>query len=125
MIFLFGRRQEADEVASSCRVLRLKAFACHDAECGDAGKEDGERQRLSVCDSANAEQEVTDDKIEQRPENVHRGRGESFSGRFGEWRRKTIARDAMHEVGHGIRKKCAGEEACQIVIPDHCGVPSC
>ena len=97
-----------------------ETHAHHDADDGDAGEEDDERVD-AVTYPADAEEDVADHQVEEGPKNVGGGRGEPFAGRVREGRGKGIAGDAVHEVGHGVGEKHPGEEAGDVVVPDHGG----
>jgi hypothetical protein len=77
----------------------------------------------SVQYFSNMKQHMADGQVEERPEDIDCGRGQSLAGRASEWGGKGIARDAVHEVWHRIREKYASEESGEILIPVHGGSP--
>jgi hypothetical protein len=64
-------------------MLIAKVNAEHDAHGGDAEEENSEGGEIIAGDFSGAPQNVSDEEIEERPENVDRRRGEPFPGRFG------------------------------------------
>jgi hypothetical protein len=103
-------------------VLVLEMYAQQYADRHDACKKDY-RCMASVQYFSHMKQHMADSQVEERPEDIDCGRGQSLAGRASEWGGKGIARDAVHEVWHGIREKYASEESGEILIPLHGGSP--
>jgi hypothetical protein len=64
-------------------VLVAKADAEHDAHGGDAGEGGDEGGEVVGGDFSDAREDVADNQVQESPEDVDGGRGESFAGRLG------------------------------------------
>jgi hypothetical protein len=96
-----------------------EALAEHDADDGDTNEKDKQGEQVIRVDFSDLEEHVTDDEIDERPEDVDGRGGESFAGRFGEGRGERVAGDAADEVGDGVGEEHSGEETGNVVIPGH------
>jgi hypothetical protein len=95
--FRFGQRP------SSGGVLLFKLHAHRHAEDNDACEENNKGEVLSTQNLAEPNHEVTGNQVEQRPDYVHRWRGESLARRLGKRCRKAIATNAPHKMRNYAR----------------------
>jgi hypothetical protein len=84
------------------------------------GSYDGDVDEIVNTEAAEAEdQQVSEGEVEDAPEHVDSGRRQAFAGRLGEGTLERATRDAVNEMGHGIRKKHAAKEVTRIDVPVH------
>jgi hypothetical protein len=74
---------------------------------------------ISGGDFPDADEDATDNQVQQSPEDVDGGRGESFAGWFGKRGGEAIAADAFDEVRDEVGEEHSGEEAGDVVVPGH------
>lgn len=89
----------------------------HDEESGEEGDVDG--IQLAVMKVSEVGEQDTDDDVQDAPEHIDDGRGESAARRFGEGRGEGFSADAFDEVRDGVCEEGSGKEACDVGVPKH------
>ena len=91
-----------------------------EAQGEDSCEEDDERGVMRmVVEVRDVEEDESDDEVEQAPERVDNGRGQSFAGRLGEGSGEWFSGDAFDEVGDGVREERSGKKCGEIGVPMH------
>ncbi len=107
----------------SALALFAEGEAEHEAHEDDSGEEEDERGVVRmVVEVSDVKKDESDDEIQEAPEDVNDGRGQSFTGRFckgsGEW----FSGDAFDEMRDGVCEERSGEEAGEVGVPGHGGI---
>lgn len=99
-------------------------FSEIDAEHGAHGEDSGEEDnhggvQVVVVKVSDVGEQDTDDDVQDAPEHIDDGRGQSAARRLGEGRGEGFSADAFDEVRDGVGEERSGEEACDVGVPKH------